>query len=59
MSEANGKVCCNCRHCIRVRDEQSRFLYNECEIDKHRIRYINTFEGWCRRWAKEKQKREV
>lgn len=36
MSEENGKVCCNCRHCIRVKKDSSDITvdHNECEITK-------------------------
>ena len=52
MSAENGKVCCNCRHNKRVvRDKRDEC---RCEIDDHFIGYIECFEGWCRRWAKER-----
>ena len=50
MSEANGKVCCNCRHNIRHRDEEG-MCHCECEvIDKYTeettiIKGIETEDG--------------
>ena len=52
MSEKNGKVCCNCRHNIRKGEIGSIDCY--CDIDNRYISYIDTFEHWCRHWAKEK-----
>lgn len=51
MSEANGKVCCNCRHNIRA--EENGRIVPRCDLDNHYIGYIATFEHWCRHWAKE------
>lgn len=54
MSEENGKVCCNCRHNLRIPYKDSPMIsHNECEIDGHRIGYVECFEGWCRHWARE------
>ena len=58
MSEQNGKVCANCRHCIRKvlsEEEHSRVIGCVCEIDEHYIGYVECMEGWCRHWAKEKK----
>lgn len=52
MSEENGKVCCNCRHNIRT--EENGRIVPRCDLDNHCIGYIDTFEHWCRHWAKEK-----
>jgi len=36
MSVENGKVCCNCRHCIRSRDEKYNMTVCRCEVfDKY------------------------
>lgn len=48
MSET--RCCCNCRHDIRTGDEA--YIECHCEIDGHYINYVQTFEGWCRHWAK-------
>lgn len=53
MSVENGKICCNCRHCIRERDE--KILYCYCEIYKRYLSYVEVMGLWCRRWAKEKE----
>lgn len=49
MSE--NRCCCNCRHDIRT--ETKNGIKCHCEIDGHYIGYIETFDGWCRRWAKD------
>jgi len=54
MSVENGKVCCNCRHNIRHYEDECGVCY--CNIDNHYIGYFECMEGWCRHWAKEKQK---
>ncbi len=53
MSEENGKVCCNCRHNIRI--PKATYIDNKCDIDGHRIGYLECFEGWCRHWAKDQR----
>ena len=55
MSAENGKVCCNCRHCIRERDEDGGSVYCICEVSGDYLEYIRVMEGWCRHWAKEKE----
>lgn len=47
------RCCCNCGHCIRVRSVDGSVTHNQCELDRHYIGYIETFEGWCRRWKHE------
>ena len=51
MSAENGKVCCNCKHNIRTGEKD---IICNCDIDGHYIGYIECFEHWCRRWAKDK-----
>lgn len=53
MSEKNGKVCCNCRHCIRKGEIGSISCY--CDINGAYLGYISVMTKWCRRWAKEKR----
>ena len=57
MSAENGKVCCNCQHCIRQwdNDDHEGLCQTYCDIDKHYIGYAECHEGWCRRWAKERR----
>ena len=51
MSEENGKVCCNCRHCIR-KTAPDGYVTCHCEIDDNRyIGYIECMIGWCKHWA--------
>ena len=48
------RCCCNCRHDIRVpRNGNQADIECICEIDGHYIGYIECFEHWCRRWAKD------
>ena len=49
--------CVNCRHNIRKKDENGN-IYCECEIDGGYISYIQSFEGWCKHWAKDKESEE-
>lgn len=55
MSVENGKVCCNCRHCIRDKDKDGFVRRCLCEIDNTRLEYIQVLTGFCRRWAKEEE----
>lgn len=45
------RVCCNCRHNIRVPARSG--IETHCEIDGHWISYLECMSGWCRRWAKD------
>lgn len=59
MSVENGKVCCNCRHNIRVKDEKDNMTRCYCEIRDYNMSYAQVMEGWCRRWAKEKEREQM
>jgi len=48
------RCCCNCRHHIRTCDDGVHCI-SHCEIDGHYIGYVECFEGWCKRWAKERK----
>ena len=54
---SRNRCCCNCRRNIRYFDEGG-MCYCQCEIDGHYIGYVECFEGWCRRWAKDKWQEE-
>lgn len=58
MSAENGKVCCNCRHCIRSWDKKYDITVCQCEINKIHLSYAEVMNGWCKRWAKEKEGEE-
>lgn len=47
------RVCCNCGNCDRVEEKGHTNTY--CAIDGHYIGYIECFEGWCRRWRKDRK----
>lgn len=46
------RCCCNCARCVRTNKADSS-CENHCAIDGHRIGYLETFEGWCRKWKKD------
>ena len=50
--EPRKRCCCNCRHDIRERQKDGP-VNCHCEIDGHYIGYLECFDGWCRRWAKD------
>ena len=54
MSEENGKVCCNCRHNLRIWEKD--YCHCICEIDGKRMSYIQVMTGWCRHWATDAKK---
>lgn len=55
MSEANGKVCCNCGNCIRIEDGKGMVDHNECAIDGSHLGYLDTMTYWCRHWKRERK----
>lgn len=57
MSAENGKVCYNCRHCIRDKDKDGFVRRCFCEIDNTQLGYIQVMASCCRRWAKKKEDR--
>ena len=48
---SDRRCCCNCRH--NIRKEEKTYIHCYCDIDGHYIGYVECFEGWCRRWAKD------
>ncbi len=57
MSEENGKVCCNCRHCIRTGEITN--IQCHCDIDGSWLSYMTVMTHSCRRWSREKAETEV
>lgn len=55
MSVENGKVCCNCRHCIRSYSEKYEMIECRCEISGEYLGYVRVMEDRCKHWAKEKE----
>lgn len=55
MSEETGKVCCNCRHCIRSRDEKYDITVCRCKKYDRYLSYAEIMSGWCKAWKKEKE----
>lgn len=55
---SDEKCCCFCRHNIRTEEEKG-YIKCHCDIDGHEIGYVACFEGWCRRWARNKKKDKI
>lgn len=55
MSEENGKVCCNCRHCIRIGRKINFVTWYRCDIDGTWLSYITVIEHSCRHWNRDKE----
>lgn len=49
------RCCCNCNHDIRTEGKDGIIVCN-CDVDNHYIGYVECFEGWCKRWASDKDK---
>lgn len=49
MPNERKRCCCNCGNNNRIGGE----CY--CEINGHYIGYVECFEGWCRRWKKDRK----
>lgn len=57
MSEENGKVCCNCRHCIRIDGDNISPVACACDIDDSWLSYVTVMTHWCRHWSKEREEK--
>jgi hypothetical protein len=55
MGAENGKVCCNCRHCIRTGEIAN--IECHCDIDNSWLSYITVMTHWCRHWSKEREEK--
>lgn len=58
MSVENGKVCCNCRHNIRI-GEKKNYVTCRCDIDDSWLSYVTVMTHWCRHWSRDKAETEV
>ena len=56
MSIENGKVCCNCRHCIRKHNVYGFVDYCYCDIDDWHLSYEQVMTRWCRHWSTNAEK---
>jgi hypothetical protein len=56
MSEENGKVCCNCRHNIRIGENAS--IECHCDIDNSYLTYVTVMTHCCKHWSREKGETE-
>lgn len=54
MSVENNKVCCNCRHCIRIGGNENHVTCR-CDIDDSWLSYVTVMTFWCRHWSKERE----
>lgn len=52
MSAENGKVCCNCRHCIRSNFKKYHMIVCRCEKHGRHLSYADIMGGWCKEWEK-------
>jgi hypothetical protein len=59
MAKEKKRVCCNCGNNTRVKDAEGMVTHCQCAIDGHLIGYTECFEGWCRRWKKDRKWDEV
>lgn len=57
MSAKNGKVCCNCRHCVRSRDEKYDLIVCHCDVYKMYMSYSEVMDGWCKHWSRERREK--
>jgi len=57
MGAENGKVCCNCRHCIRTGEIAN--IECHCDIDNSWLSYITVMTHWCRHWSKEREENDI
>ena len=58
MSVENGKVCCNCRHCIRSEDQKYNIIVCRCEVFGRYLSYADVMASCCERWEKKKEGEE-
>jgi len=47
----SNRKCVNCRHNKRI--PRKTYIECRCDIDDHYIGYVECFEYWCKRWAKD------
>ena len=57
MSVENEKVCCNCRHNIRIGEVPN--ITCRCDIDNSWLSYITVMTHWCRHWSRDKAEQEA
>lgn len=56
MPNERKRCCVNCGNNIRTTYEKPFFnVVCRCQLDGHRIGYIECFEGWCKHWCKDKK----
>jgi len=41
---------------IKKRDEKTFYTRCQCIVDNHYLSYMTVMEGWCRHWAKGREK---
>lgn len=56
MSEANGKVCCNCRHNTRTQTEANTVC--RCDIDGSWLSYVTVMTYCCKHWSRHRAEME-
>ena len=56
MSEANGKVCYNCRH--NIRSGEITNIECHCDIDGSWLSYITVMTYSCKHWSRDRADKE-
>jgi len=59
MSEENGKVCCNCRHCIRIVGKNDEVVTCGCDVDDSWLSYVTVMTHWCKHWSRDRAEAEA
>ena len=47
------KVCCNCAHCIRSRNEKYDMIVCQCEVYNRYLTYAEVMGSCCDSWDQE------
>lgn len=53
MRDETDKLCINCRHCIRSKDEKYGIIFCRCDMRNRYLSYADALCGRCRKWEKE------
>ena len=49
------KVCCNCAHCIRSRNEKYDMIVCQCEVYNRYLTYAEVMGEACPQWSNEQE----
>ena len=56
---SHGKVCCNCNHCIRSRDDKYNIIICRCDVHDMYLSYASVMGGCCKHWTKKQEGEET